>query len=178
MSATPEVGASASALSPTLASGSAQEPAEESRAQSPWVLCESGGMAFAVDLDRVVEVFGASSLLPAPDDAPEAVIAIAQGGGLRVPVVSLARQLGVEEAVEANRRRVLVVSSQGRAIGLEVDRVRSILALERAGRQPVPRVLAGISGGLPAIAGFAFHQQRWLMLLEVDGLLSPRWGRS
>jgi chemotaxis signal transduction protein len=113
----------------------------------------SGGQDWAVALDRVQQVLGATGLVPLPDPRP-GVAGVLYRDGHTVTVVS---PLG------AARGQVLVLDGEGASIGLLVDEVVGIERVqEEAGAPPAGQRSPLVAGVLPGL--------RPLLLLDVGAL--------
>jgi chemotaxis signal transduction protein len=113
----------------------------------------SGGQDWAVALDRVQQVLGATGLVPLPDPRP-GVAGVLYLEGHAVTVVS---PLG------AARGQVLVLDGEGASIGLLVDEVVGIERVqEEAGAPPAGQRSPLVAGVLPG--------PRPLLLLDVGAL--------
>jgi chemotaxis signal transduction protein len=86
----------------------------------------SGGRDWAVAIDRVQQVLGASALLPLPDPKP-GVAGLLYRDGQTVTVVS---------PLDAARGQVLVLEDGGTTVGLLVDEVVGIERVQGDGGTP------------------------------------------
>lgn len=102
-------------------------------------------------------------LLSRPPGLPPVLAGFANLGGAPLPVLHLARLLGLdasqpEDGRDALYRHIVVLRAEAQPVGLLVDRVLDLVAVPAGGLRPVPqeRSLNGcVSGGLPALPGEA-----------------------
>ncbi len=161
------------------------EPAAESAAGAAEVqLCtfRVGGEEYAIDIMRVREVLQPAPLTPVPA-SPSHLLGVFRLRDDVIPVVDLARRLGLQAEQPSRRSRFIVVRVGGRLLGLRVDEVREVLRLARAELRPAPaaldargeRLFLGACGGErgPAPVGRRGGAGRLRLLLNVKALLDP-----
>jgi purine-binding chemotaxis protein CheW len=100
------------------------------------------GEDFAVDIMRIREIIPPVSLTPVPE-APGYVAGVFRLRGDVVPVVDLARRLGLPPSAPTRRAKFVVVKVAGRLLGLMVDEVCEVLRLTREELRPAPAVVDG-----------------------------------
>jgi purine-binding chemotaxis protein CheW len=95
------------------------------------VRVRAAGEHYALPVEEVLEVVEATELAAVPG-APATVLGVCNLRGRIVPVVALARLLGLTDAAEAHNRIVITDADHG-AVGLAVDEVVDVghLADER-----------------------------------------------
>lgn len=140
------------------------------------------GEDFAIDIMRVREVIPPAPLTPVPS-APAHVIGVFRLRGDVIPVVDLARRLGLPAGPPSRRAKFIVVRVAGRLLGLQVDEVREVMRLAREELRPAPasidargaRLFLGVCGGERAQggAGRSAGGGRLRLLLNVKALLEP-----
>jgi purine-binding chemotaxis protein CheW len=140
------------------------------------------GEDFAVDIMRVREIIPPAPLTPVPE-APGHLAGVFRLRGDVVPVVDLARRLGLPRGHPSRRAKYLVVRVGGRLLGLMVDEVCEVLRLARQELRPAPmafdakgtRLFLGVCDGElgPARGGRRGGAGRLRLLLNVKALLEP-----
>jgi purine-binding chemotaxis protein CheW len=115
---------------------------------------------YAIELKDVAEVIPFTRCTPVPGAPPQFAGVISLRGELRA-VLDLGRLLAVSESTDSDSRFVLMLRRQGQEIGLKVDRIEELGAIQ-------PQEL---SSGTPGsyVKGIA---PGTLMLLSVDAVLA------
>lgn len=129
------------------------------------VLFLLGSEEYGIPISQVKELIhyvGATQLPQAPD-AVEGVINLR---GNVVPVVELARRLGMSAGSE--EKKAIIVETGGQVIGILVDEVTEVITLQDTAIEPVP-VSASAND---YISGIGKVSDRLLILLNVDKLFS------
>ena len=99
---------------------------------------------FCVKTTTIREIRGWSPSTPIPH-APADVTGVMNLRGTVIPIIDLARKLGMNSTVPNERSAIVVAEAHGTSIGLVVDRVSDILTVDTRLIQPVPEM--NISGG-------------------------------
>ncbi|MDY7095109.1 MAG: chemotaxis protein CheW [Acidobacteriota bacterium] len=177
------------------ASGAAAAVARPRR----WLPVLLGEERFGVLLEAV-ESIASAARMEVDEEAPEAVCGILSEGGRRVPVLDLRQRLATAPAVPRRAPlaetdgessgedprprpgrlqdpgRVVLVQSRGHRLGLWVDRVESPLWLQPRQLRRLPPLV--LSAGCEHLAGLGVESEGWLILLDVDQLLTQRLGSA
>jgi purine-binding chemotaxis protein CheW len=131
------------------------------------VAFEVGGVAYAVDIQRVREITRAMPILPLPH-LPPSVVGVVDHRGDVVPVVDLRHRFGVGHAGVGREVRWIVVMRGARLLALVVDRVTDVLGAEDAAPREPPAIEAGQRDrGIKSVCSFA---GRLVFVLDVDAL--------
>jgi purine-binding chemotaxis protein CheW len=138
------------------------------------------GEDFAIDIMRVREVIPPAPLTAVPS-APAHVAGVFRLRNDVIPVIDLARRLGLAPGAPSRRAKFIVVRVAGRLLGLQVDEVREVVRLPREALRPAPasidaggdRLFLGVCGGerAPGGAGRRAGGGRLRLLLNVKALL-------
>jgi len=132
------------------------------------------GEEYGVNILKVQEIKGWSEVTPMPN-TPEAVLGVINLRGTVVPIVDLRRHFGLPPA-EPNPTTVIIVvkaaDAKGnvRTMGMVVDAVSEVHNLAAGDIQPPPAVAE--AGDKSAIAGLATYQERMIILLDIDDLMT------
>lgn len=132
---------------------------------SPYITFFVGEAQFAADAADVSEIFRSPKVTRVPG-APFSLLGIAGLRGAAIPVISLARLLGREDAPGAESRLLLLAGRQ--PIGLSVDRVGALAHL------PAP----DDSGGQTAFSRLYAIDDSALRVLDLDALLRQAFSRG
>lgn len=123
---------------------------------------------FGINVFKVREVMRTPAITAAPE-MPEAVEGMVSLRGALVPVVDLARFIGI--TTEAPREIMIVTEYNGRTQGFLVEGVDTILRLDWAQMRVPPEMLTANLGGLvTAVTELGDH--KLVMMLDVEKVLS------
>jgi len=86
-----------------------------------------------------------------------------------IPVIDLRVRFGMEVATLTDESRIMVLSVQGRTLGIVVDAVDEVLRVAREQIAPPPPTVAGLDREY--LAGLVRRDNRLLILLNIDRLL-------
>lgn len=127
-----------------------------------------GDEEYAIDILEIQELIKLPVVTPVPR-TPDSVLGIISLRGTIVPVLELSRilKLGTREATRTTR--VLVLRAEGDPVGLVVDRVTSVVRIERESIEPVPRTMQTEVGEL--LSGVGRVDDRLLIILDLPSIL-------
>ena len=100
-----------------------------------------GEHEYSVDIMSVREIRGWTHATSLPH-APDYVRGVINLRGTVLPVIDLARRLGLDAEEPTERNVIIVVDTQGRSVGLRVDAVSDILSLPVDEMRPPPELAA------------------------------------
>lgn len=128
---------------------------------------------YGVDILRVQEIRGWSGVTKVPRSAPD-VLGVIHLRGTVVPIVDLRLRFGLERAEYSTTTVIIVltvVSAEGSTeIGMVVDGVREVVNVDSSKVRPAPDL--GARQSTDYIAGILTHDERMVVMLEVDRLLN------
>jgi purine-binding chemotaxis protein CheW len=132
------------------------------------VAFRTAGQDFCIDILSVREIRGWSrpALLP---HAPSYVQGVINLRGAVVPILDLARRLGLEAIENTDRNVIIVAAIQNRIVGLLVEAVTDILGVPAAGVQPTPDLASEATRNM--LRGVVVQDSRLIRLLGVGQLL-------
>lgn len=132
-----------------------------------------GEQDFCVDIMNVREIrrWTPPTALP---HTPEHVLGLINLRGAVLPVIDLARRLGIVAAEPPGRNVVIVAMLGDRVFGLVVDAVSDILTVPNRAMRPVPAVAHAGDAGL--IRGIATVGERMIRILNLGAVLPPEQG--
>lgn len=154
-----------------------ESEAEIGRTES-YVVFQLAGESYALSVARVHEVLDATALTQVPG-SPKALRGLFNLRGHVVPVWSLraAFQLSEDAPGESTAtpcvlmvEAVAAQAQAGRVAGLLVDRVSDVLESPPENLQPAPAL--GLGGGSAFVSGLIRHQDRFLLVLDLDRVLA------
>lgn len=120
---------------------------------------------FCVKTTTIREIRGWSPSTPIPH-APEDVIGVMNLRGTVIPIIDLARKLGMKSTVPSERSAIVVAEVHGISVGLVVDRVSDILTVDAQLIQPVPEM--NISGGSRYSDGMIVQPSGMICFLNLE----------
>src|SRR5205085_2964179 len=106
------------------------------------VAFEVGDVRYALAIDCVREIMRPLPALALPD-APAAVLGVIDHRGEVVPVLDLRKRFAATPSARARNARFVIVERGGRRLGLAVDGVNEVFAVEQADARIVPSEFGG-----------------------------------
>lgn len=129
-----------------------------------------GGRDCAVDVMRIAEVLRPVPVTPLPA-SPLFVEGLIELRGRFLPVVDLRRRFGGEGASDPASGKLIVAPIAGASVALVVDDVSGVERIPEELIQPPPS-LASARVAPPFVSGVVRWNDRVLMVLDLDGVLS------
>ncbi|MFN7024853.1 MAG: chemotaxis protein CheW [Pseudorhizobium sp.] len=126
------------------------------------------GQEFCVETTKVREIRGWVACTPIPK-APADVLGVINLRGEVVPIVDLARRLGMSPTAESERSAIIVAEVGPTIVGLLVDNVSDILTVSEHSIQPVPQMATQIAYRFAE--GMITHEGGMICLLNLARLL-------
>ncbi len=128
-----------------------------------------GNEEYAIDILEIQELIKLPLVTPVPRTA-ESCLGIISLRGTIVPVIDLSRILKLGAQPVTRSTRVLVLRAEGDPIGLVVDRVTSVVRIERDSIEPVPRTMQSDAGDL--LSGVGRIDDRLLIILDLPAIMA------
>jgi len=135
----------------------------------PFVFCELAGTTYAVESQAVQQMEMVEHITPVPN-APSFVDGVVFARGQVVPVVNLRARFGFPRAANDAKTRLMVVSHEGRTVGLLVDSAREFVTLPEEAVKPPPEAVTGLSGRY--LTGIATVGDRVVLVLNIHEVLN------
>lgn len=133
-----------------------------------WVTFILSGECYGLPVSHVQEILRVAGITRVPH-APHPVRGVTNLRGRVLPVVDLRVRLDMAEKAIDGTSRILVVSSQGRQMGLLVDAVHQVVRIARSGIQPPPPDI--MTAQSDYIQGVYNLQDSLIIMLAVDRVL-------
>lgn len=127
-----------------------------------------GDEEYAIDILEIQELIKLPIVTQVPR-AAEAVLGIISLRGTIVPVLDLSVMLKLEKRLDSRATRVVVLRGEGDPVGLVVDRVTSVVRIDREKIEPVPRAMQTDVGDM--LAGVGRIDDRMLIVLDLAAIL-------
>ena len=139
--------------------------AERANVERTWVGFEVGGVTYALPIQHIREIIRPLPMQVLPH-ASETVIGVIDHRGDVVPIVDLRLRFRAKGSAPASHTRWVIANWQGRLIGLAVDRVIEVFALNEAEARPVPDL--GQGQDTHGITAAYSHAGRLVFTLDVQ----------
>lgn len=127
-----------------------------------------GDHEYSVDIMSVREIRGWTRTTSLPH-SPDYVRGVINLRGAVLPVLDLARRLGLDATEPTDRNVIIVVDISGRVVGLRVDAVSDILTLPISDLQPPPEMAA--DHGQSFITALTIVDGRMIRVLDMSSIL-------
>ncbi|HET6346546.1 MAG TPA: chemotaxis protein CheW [Myxococcota bacterium] len=129
-----------------------------------WVATEE----YAVEIAHIQEIIKLPNITMVPRVGPS-VVGITSLRGTIVPILDLRVVLGLEATPPSRQSRILVLRSETDPLGVLVDKVTSVVRLERDSIEPKPRGMRQEAAEF--LDGVGRVGNRMLIVLDVQSLL-------
>ncbi len=131
------------------------------------------GEEYGINILKVQEIKGWTEVTPMPN-TPEFILGVINLRGTVVPIVDLRLHFGLPYLEPGPTTVVIVVRAEDgdgnqRTMGIVVDAVSEVRNIDENLIQPPPPIEE--TQGHRAVAGLAAHEERMIILLDIDDLL-------
>ena len=126
-----------------------------------------GNEEFGIDIRTVHEINRMIEITKIPN-APSHVEGVVNLRGKIIPIVSLRKKLGFEEAERDKSTRIMVVEIEGTTLGFIVDSVSEVLRIQEPKIEPPPSITG--TSDAAYIQGVINLPDRILILLDLKSL--------
>ncbi|MCX5665653.1 MAG: chemotaxis protein CheW [Candidatus Omnitrophica bacterium] len=122
---------------------------------------------YAVGIESVREVRRIKQVTPIPKalDFIEGVVSLR---GRVVPIINLRKKLGLQSAKSASFNRVLITESNNHVLGIAVDSVLGVTAIDKANIEPPDEILKKCE----YLTGVGKVAKRLILIIDIEKLLS------
>ena len=130
----------------------------------------AGPETFLVDIMAVRQIvsYSGSTRVPTAPEFIEGVIVVREQA---IPVIDVHSRLFPGHAPASREPLVLLTQTAAGMIGLKVQDVRRVVTVNSEELLPAPATIRGIRGDF--LVAIAPHDNEVLLVLDVDGLLTP-----
>lgn len=129
---------------------------------------EIAGQSFSIPVKMVREIRGWTTTTAVPH-SPDYVLGIINLRGSILPVVDLARCLGLPATELTSRRAIIVTQINKKEVGVLVESVSDIFTIANDEIQPPPSVETQTTQNL--IEGVIISDKRLISLLDIENIL-------
>ncbi|HZX72176.1 MAG TPA: chemotaxis protein CheW [Rhodanobacter sp.] len=128
------------------------------------------GEEYGVDILSVREIRGWSRVTRIPQ-TPAHLLGVLNLRGAIVPIMDLRLRFGLERESYGESTVVIIVAIAERLFGMVVDAVSDVIDIDADAIKPVPDMGAVVDTRY--LKGLATHEERMVMLLDVEKLMRP-----
>lgn len=128
-----------------------------------YILFELAGAHYALRSREIQQLEMVGAVTPVPNSPPfvEGVVSVR---GQVIPAINLRARFGFPRKDADMRSRLLVVRTEGRAVGMIVDSAREFISISPDTIQPPPEGVTGLSGQY--LEGVAHVSDRLVLILD------------
>lgn len=144
------------------------EHTQKTEEQIELLTFHAGRQEYAVDIMSVREIRGWTKTTSLPH-APDFVHGVINLRGTVLPVIDLARRLGISQDVPQDRDAIIVVDALGRTVGLRVTSVSDILALPTEELRAPPEMKDSEAPGF--LQALTLIDERMVRVLDLRAVL-------
>lgn len=128
-----------------------------------------GTEEYGVEIMKVQEIIRIQSITRVPQ-MPAFIEGVINLRGSVIPVLDLRKRFAMEATTIGHEARIVIVSIDGRIIGVIVDAVSEVKRIPESQIDPPPPVMAGI--GREYLRGVGKLDGRLIILLDLERILS------
>ncbi len=141
---------------------------EQTHPEEEFVAFRVADQEYCVNIMSVREIRGwsPSTVLP---DAPEFVCGVINLRGSVLPIVDLARRLGLPATTPNDRHVIIITQIENQVVGLLVDAVSDILSVLDENIQPTPEIASEAAQSF--IRGVIAVEERMISLIDLNTIL-------
>lgn len=127
-----------------------------------------GGQDYSVDIMSVREIRGGAQATSLPH-SPSYVRGVINLRGTVLPIMDLAKRLGMQDSQNDDRNVIIVVAIEERTVGLMVDAVSDILSISEDEMQPPPEMRADQDRNF--VSALTIVDDRMIRILDLNAVL-------
>ena len=153
-----------------MESASAAKQIEKAKALSnQYVTFQLGTETYGISILKLNEIIAYQTCTTIPN-VPSFIKGVLNLRGIVVPVIDLRERFGMDIKDYDQFTVIMILDVSGRIMGLVVDAVSDVIALNGEDVKPRPHFSTGISTEF--IQGMGIKDNKFIILLDVDKLLS------
>ena len=133
------------------------------------VVFELANENFGVDISAVESIIKMQAITVVPQ-APEFVKGVINLRGKVLPVIDLSTRFGLPTTEDTKASRIVVVSMEGKEVGMVVDGVSEVITTSDEAIEPVPAMVSSVNSTF--LVGIVKIDERLVILLDLGKVLS------
>jgi purine-binding chemotaxis protein CheW len=143
---------------------------QQGQVAQQYVLFIGGGTRFATPISQVLRITPRLPMTRVPR-APAFLEGVVNDQGQVVPVVDLRKRMGLPyDGADPEHEKIVVLELAEQMVGLLVDDVLDLIAIEPAQIQPPPQMVAQVNGVY--LTGVVRLEEELVLLLDLDHILT------
>ena len=135
------------------------------------IIFDIGNEKFGIKITRIHEIIRMKGITELPDSS-EYFAGIVNRRGDIISVVDLRKRFGLEEIIETDNTRIIVIGFQGNDVGLIVDGVSEVLHIDESDIDDPPQSMVGIKDDY--LQGIVKVEEDIVIILDLDNLLESK----
>lgn len=135
---------------------------------SRFIIFTVSGEEFGIELNKVIEIIRPQKPTSFPG-VPGYIIGVFNLRGSVIPLIDMRKRLNVKPLPD--REKILIVNLHEGRIGLLVDSVKEILAIEDEQISPPPSIFKGLK--TEYLKGIGRVNDRLIIIFNLDNLMTP-----
>ena len=143
--------------------------------QSQLVTFQLGEELYGINIMDVKEIVRVQEIRTIPN-APGYVEGIFNLRGEIIPIINLHKRFHLKKVFVSEEDELLsgfiIIDIDGMKLGVIIDRISRVVAMEKENIQPPPQMLTGI--GAEYIQGVVRQEEAYLIILNIRDLFNPR----
>ena len=156
--------------SPSSSTSAQSHSMRETSHSSQFVGFEVDGQQYAFQIEQIQEIVILEQVTQTPQVA-DYIEGVSNLRGAIIPIINLRKLFGLEPKPADGETRTIVVNVGHRTMGCTVDAVTQVIRIPEESIQPAPETVT--ADGANYVFGFAKLDDRLVVLLDIDELLSP-----
>jgi len=146
-------------------------PDESSHTKREYIAFGVDGDEYCIDIMIVKEIRGWTQATTLPH-SPDFVYGLINLRGTVLPVIDLAARLGLKRTEPSSRHAIILISLEGRVVGLMVEAVSDILLVSDNEMHPTPNVMNGDAQSF--VKSVLARDGRMIRLLDAERILPAK----
>jgi purine-binding chemotaxis protein CheW len=128
-----------------------------------------GTEVYALDIMRIPAIIKPVRITPVPK-APPFIEGVIELRGAILPVIDMRKRFDLDAPTPSRSTRYILVTLDGRIVGMIVDGVQEVIRIPRVELKPTPAMAVGEAARY--FSGVCHHQDRLIMVIDIDEILS------
>jgi len=148
-----------------------ESEANVTETENEFVIFLIGEQEYCIDIMSLREIRGWTAATSLPD-APDYVNGVINLRGAVVPIIDLAKRLGLEPMKQTESSVIMITTIGEQMMGLSADAVLDILSIKQDTIQAPPQMPS--SGGQVFVTGLVAMKDRMISVIDLLSILPPK----